>query len=107
MTDIEQEVTTIANADRERLIDLMIEAKRTEPETGSFTDYLADYLLEHGVIVMEEAEKALDVSEVVRCKNCQNYELMKSGNYHFCNEFGGRVTEKDFCSRGTKTDGGT
>lgn len=38
-------------ADRERLIDLMIEAKRTEPETGSFTDYLADYLLEHGVIV--------------------------------------------------------
>lgn len=46
--------------DRERLIDLMIEAKRTEPETGSFTDYLADYLLEHGVIVSgEEAEKAL------------------------------------------------
>ena len=37
--------------DRERLIDLMIEAKRTEPETGSFTDYLADYLLEHGVII--------------------------------------------------------
>lgn len=42
----------MANADRERLIDLMIEAKRTEPETGSFTDYLADYLLEHGVIVL-------------------------------------------------------
>lgn len=38
-------------SDRERLIDLMIEAKRTEPKTGSFTDYLADYLIEHGVIV--------------------------------------------------------
>ena len=37
--------------DRERLIDLIIDAKRTDPETGSFTDYLADYLLEHGVIV--------------------------------------------------------
>ena len=37
--------------DRERLIDLMIGAKRTDPETGSFTDYLAEYLLEHGVIV--------------------------------------------------------
>ena len=37
--------------DRERLINLMIKAKRTEPETGSFTDYLADYLIEHGVIV--------------------------------------------------------
>ena len=40
--------------DRERLIDLIIEAKRTDPETGSFTDYLADYLLEHGVIVPPE-----------------------------------------------------
>ena len=38
--------------DRERLIDLMIDAKRTEPETGSFTDYLADYLIEHGIIVL-------------------------------------------------------
>lgn len=38
--------------DRERLINLMIEAKRTGPETGSFTDYLADYLLENGVIVL-------------------------------------------------------
>ena len=37
--------------DRERLIDLIIEAKRTDPETESFTEYLADYLLEHGVIV--------------------------------------------------------
>ena len=40
--------------EREKLIDLMIEAKRTDPETGSFTDYLADYLLEHGVIVPPE-----------------------------------------------------
>ena len=38
-------------SDRERLIDLMIDAKKAEPETGSFTEYLADYLLEHGVIV--------------------------------------------------------
>ena len=38
--------------EREKLIDLMIEAKRTEPETGSFTEHLADYLLEHGVIVL-------------------------------------------------------
>ena len=37
---------------RERLVGLMIEAKRTDPETGSFTDYLADYLLKHGVIVL-------------------------------------------------------
>ena len=47
-----------------------------------------------------------DVVEVVRCKNCKNYELMKSGNFHFCNELGGRGTEKDFCSREQKMDGG-
>ena len=38
--------------DRERLIELMVESKITAPETGSFTDYLADYLIEHGVIVL-------------------------------------------------------
>ena len=38
--------------DRDRLIELIIEAKKTDPETGSFTDYLADYLIEHGVIVL-------------------------------------------------------
>lgn len=38
--------------DRERLIGLMIEAKRTDPETGSFTEHLADYLLANGVIVL-------------------------------------------------------
>ena len=38
--------------DRERLIDLIVEAKRTDPESESFTEYLADYLLEHGVTVL-------------------------------------------------------
>ena len=38
--------------DRERLIDLMIDATRTEPETGSFAEYLAEYLLEHGVVLL-------------------------------------------------------
>lgn len=38
-------------AGRERLIYLIIHAKKTAPEAGSFTGYLADYLLEHGVIV--------------------------------------------------------
>ena len=43
---------------------------------------------------------AVDVLESVRCKDCKNYELMKSNGKHFCNEFGGFVTEEDFCSRG-------
>ena len=38
---------------REKLIDLIIDAKRTDPEEGSFTEYLADYLIAHGVTVQE------------------------------------------------------
>ena len=37
----------------EKLIDLIIDAKRTDPETGSFTEYLADYLINNGVTVQE------------------------------------------------------
>lgn len=63
--------------------------------------------------IFAEVEKTIDelstvdVSEIVKCKDCKNYELMKSNNCHFCNEFGGYVTEKDFCSRAQKMDGGT
>lgn len=38
---------------RERLIDLIIDAKRTDPEAGSFTEYLADDLISSGVTVQE------------------------------------------------------
>ena len=38
---------------REKLIDLIIDAKRTDPEEGSFTEYLADYLIANGVTVQE------------------------------------------------------
>ena len=36
--------------EREKLIDLIVNAKRTDPETGSFTEWLADFLLDQGVI---------------------------------------------------------
>lgn len=35
--------------DREKMVDLIINAKRTDPETGNFTEYLADFLLGYGV----------------------------------------------------------
>ena len=37
--------------DRDRLINLIINAKREDPETGSFTEFLADYLIATGVIL--------------------------------------------------------
>ena len=38
---------------RGKLIDLIIDAKRTDPEAGSFTEYLADCLINNGVTVQE------------------------------------------------------
>ena len=38
---------------REKLIDLILDAKRTDPETGRFAEYLADYLVSNGVTVNE------------------------------------------------------
>ena len=49
---------------REKLVDLILDAKRTDPETGSFTEYLADYLIANGVTVQE-----LD-----GCKYCEEHE---------------------------------
>ena len=38
---------------REKLLNLIIDAKRTDPETGSFAEYLADHLIANGVTVQE------------------------------------------------------
>ena len=38
---------------RRKLLDLIIDAKRTDPETGSFAEYLADHLIANGVTVQE------------------------------------------------------
>lgn len=37
--------------EREKMIDLIVNAKRTDPETGSFTEWLADFLLGYGVMI--------------------------------------------------------
>ena len=38
---------------RKKMIDLIIDAKITDPEVGSFTEYLADCLINNGVTVQE------------------------------------------------------
>ena len=38
---------------RKKLVELIIDAKRTDPETGSFAEYLADHLIANGVTVQE------------------------------------------------------
>lgn len=38
---------------REKLVDLIVDANRTDPETGSFVEYLSDHLIRNGVTVQE------------------------------------------------------
>lgn len=37
--------------EKEKLMGLIVDAKRADPETGSFTEWLAAFLLDHGVMV--------------------------------------------------------
>lgn len=69
------------------------------PEAFARPEYAVGW---NSVIEIIKNAPTADVVEVVRCKDCKCYELMKSNNKHFCNEFGGYITENDFCSRGEK-----
>lgn len=48
---------------------------------------------------MVEMSPTADVAEVLRCKECKFFCW---GNRRYCEEFGGIVTEDDFCSRGER-----
>ena len=82
--------------DRERLIDLIIEAERTDPLKGNSIVYLADYLLEHGVVVppCKVGDTVWWVTEIVD-KNCEeksdillgeiaSFSMQKEGLWAFC-----------------------
>ena len=71
---------------REKLIDLIIDAKRTDPEAGSFTEYLADCLINNGVTVQEwiSADKRMPAQEdapteyvftAYKNQNCYDVEI--------------------------------
>lgn len=68
---------------REKLIDLIIDAKRTDPETGSFTEYLADYLTSNGVTVRENVKmsdeifKQLKNAPITICKEESSIETVQ------------------------------
>lgn len=52
--------------EREKLMDLIINAKRTDPETGSFSEWLVDFLLGYGVLVpMDDDSSAERLRELV------------------------------------------
>ena len=52
---------------REKLVELIIDAKKTDPETGSFTEWLADHLVAHGVTVQEWISVKDRLPELIPC----------------------------------------
>ena len=73
--------------DREHLISLIINAKRTDPETGSFTEYLADFLLGYGV----KLPTLTPPNEPLTCEGCA------------CEEYSRDTYPCNCCSRNEET----
>lgn len=63
--------------EREKLLDLIIAAKKDDPETGSFTEWLTNYLLANGVTV----QKWIPVAERLPDKPGDYLVLSKNRNY--------------------------
>ena len=49
--------------DREKVIDLMIQAKRKDPEDAPFSEFLADFLIASGVTFGKETDGYLEGKE--------------------------------------------
>lgn len=58
---------------RDKLIELIVNAKRADPKTGSFTEFLADFLLGYGVFVpddghdLDRLRELVEADKVGRC----------------------------------------
>lgn len=84
--------------DREKMIDLIINAKKSDPETGSFTEYLADFLLGYGIKLPDPAPhpcKPLTLEQLrerwkgcdsckAACWNCSHNLLCRASNDEKC-----------------------
>lgn len=86
--------------ERERLIDLIINAKRADPETGSFTEFLADFLLAYGVIVPgDDRPPAAFLRELVKAEmegRCTVLPCKMGGTvYVVTAKGGGRLSGKE------------
>ena len=88
---------------RGKLIELILDAKRTDPEKGSFTGYLADYLIAHGVTVQEHGywETVVEIRDNTVCGNGVKIEYKRCS----CCKNPPTFLENDFCGHcGAKLD---
>lgn len=50
--------------DKQTMLNLIIDAKRTDPETGSFADWLAEYLVEYLSTLSQSSNNPLTLDEL-------------------------------------------
>ena len=81
--------------EREKMIDLIVNAKRTDPETGSFTEWLADFLLGYGVMIPDDDCNSDRLRELVEAdrEGLTVRLLFKVGDKVY-ETFCGRIVEK-------------
>lgn len=89
--------------DVEPLKKQMVDFKRAVNATKPMnSDYLTGYI--SALSAVEETisqQPTADVIEVVRCKDCVNFEYTLCG---WCNEFERPITLDDFCSYGERKE---
>ena len=88
--------------DKQTMLNLIIEAKRTDPETGGFAEWLAEYLGEH-LPTLTPPNEPLTLDELRKMKDEPTYlkvfdPLLKSG-WHIVKA----VTEDKIIFRGWQT----
>lgn len=84
--------------DKQTMLDLIIEAKRTDPETGSFAEWLAEYLVERLPILTPPNEPLTPYPDgdmsIIACPRCGSGEYLhnEDGNeQNFCGQCGQRI----------------
>ena len=84
--------------DKQTMLNLIIEAKMMGQETGSFSEWLAEYLVEH--------LPTLTPPEIVYCQDCVYLEdgcvQTGTGNIYVCPD-----DSEFFCKFGRKKNGNT
>ena len=82
--------------EKETLMDLIVNAKRADPETGSFVEWLAAFLLDHGVMVPADdgpgADRLRELTQADR-EGLTVRLLFKVGDKVY-ETFCGRIVEK-------------
>lgn len=83
------------NTQREKLIDLIVNAKKAYPETESFTEFLADFLIGYGVIVPDDTYDLSRLRAMVQADREGKYAALpcKLGEILWCINSYGEVEE--------------